>query len=73
MYIHIVCVSPLYNVELDVCYILYSVKVLGDAWTEDEIQHFKKEAEEREDKVKKNQEVITIIQNKQKEQYEGES
>ena len=47
-------------------------KVQGDAWTEDEIQHFKKEAEEWEDKVKKNQEAISIIE-KQREQYEGES
>ena len=36
------------------------------------IQHWKKEAEEWEDKVKKNQEAVSNIQ-KHKEQYEGES
>ena len=47
-------------------------KVQGDAEAEGNIQHYKKKAEEWEDKVKKNQEAITNIQ-KKREQYEGES
>ena len=48
------------------------LKVLGNVGAEDDIQRWKKEAEEWEDKVKKNQEAITIIV-KRREQYEGES
>ena len=43
-------------------------KVWGDAGAEGYIQRWKKEAEEWEDKVKKNQEAITIIV-KRREQY----
>ena len=47
-------------------------KVLGVDGAESDIQHHKKQAEEWEDKVKKNQEAISNIQMK-REQYEGES
>ena len=47
-------------------------KVLGSAEAEGEIQRWKKEAEEWEDKVKKSQEAVMNIEKKRK-QYEGES
>ena len=47
-------------------------KVQGVTGVEGDIQRYKKEAEECEDKVKKNQEAITNIV-KKREQYEGES
>ena len=67
MYIHIVCVSPL-------CSIMFHVvqnKVRGEWWAERRIQHWKKEAEEREDKMKKNEEVVRRLE-KRRERYEGE-
>ena len=47
-------------------------KVQGNAGAEGNIQEWKKEAEEWEDKVKKNQEAVSNIV-KKREQYEGES
>ena len=47
-------------------------KVLGYAVIPGYIQHHKKQAEEWEDKVKKNQEAFSNIK-KKREQYEGES
>ena len=47
-------------------------KVRGAVWAESTIQHRKKEAEEWEDKVKKNEEVVKKLE-KKREQYEGES
>ena len=47
-------------------------KVWGVAGREGEIQYYKKEAEEWEDKVKKNEKAVSNIQ-KEREQYEGES
>ena len=46
-------------------------KVRGNVGAERWIQHFKKNAEELEDKVKKNEEVIKKLE-KKREQYEGE-
>ena len=45
-------------------------KVKGDVRAESEIRHYKKLAEEWEDKVKKNEEVIKKLE-KKREQYEG--
>ena len=47
-------------------------KVWGNAGAEGDIQYWKKEAEEWEDEVKKNQEAVSNIE-KKREQYEGES
>ena len=47
-------------------------KVLGDVGAESDIQHYKNKAEEWEDKVKKNEEVVKKLE-KKREQYEGES
>ena len=47
-------------------------KVQGDVVAESGIQRYKKEAEEWEDKVKKNEEVVKKLE-KKREQYEGES
>ena len=47
-------------------------KVWGDVWEEGDIQRYKKEAKEWEDKVKKNEEVVKKLE-KKREQYEGES
>ena len=44
---------------------------VGDVWAESKIQQYKKEAEEWEDKVKKNEEVVNKLE-KKKEQYESE-
>ena len=46
-------------------------KVRGDVWAEGEIQRWKKEAEEWEDAVKKNEEVVKELE-KKREHYEGE-
>ena len=46
-------------------------KVQGDVGAESDIQRYKKLAEEWEDKVKKNEEVVNKLE-KKKEQYEGE-
>ena len=46
-------------------------KVRGVVGAEDDIQRWKKEAEEWEDEVKKKEEVITKLE-KTREQYEGE-
>ena len=47
-------------------------KVQGAVGVESYIQRYKKEAEEWEDKVKKNEEVVKKLE-KKREQYEGES
>ena len=47
-------------------------KVRGIVEVEGLIQQYKKEAEEWEDKVKKNEEVVNKLE-KKREQYEGES
>ena len=47
-------------------------KVQGDVGVQSWIQCHKKEAEEWEDKVKKNEEFVKKLE-KKKEQYEGES
>ena len=70
MFIHIVCVSPLHNIKLDVFHFVQR-KVTGDVRAERGIQHWKKDAEEWEDKVKKNEEVVKKLE-KKREQYEGE-
>ena len=70
MYIHIVCVSPLYNIKLDVFHFVQG-KVRGNLGAERHIQHWKKEEEKCEDKVKKNEEVVMKLE-KKREQYEGE-
>ena len=46
-------------------------KVLGAVGAESYIGHYKKKAEEWEDKVKKNEEVVNKLE-KKREQYEGE-
>ena len=53
-------------------FVQYAVQGFAGAEAEGRIQRWKKEAEEREDKVKKNQEAISKIQ-KEREQYESES
>ena len=70
MYIHIVCVSPLYNIKLDVFHFV-QLKVRGVMGVEGLIQHWKKRAEEWVDAVKKNEEVIKQLE-KKREHYEGE-
>ena len=70
MYIHIVCVSPLYNIKLDVFHFV-QYKVRGGAVAEDHIQYWNKKAEEQENEVKKNEEVIKKLE-KKREHYEGE-
>ena len=70
MYIHIVCVSPLYNIKLDVFHFVQD-KVMGEVGAEGDSQRWKKRAEEWEDKVKKNKEVVMKLE-KKREQYEGE-
>ena len=47
------------------------LKVQGAVGAESTIQRYKKEAEEWEDKVKKNEEVVNKLE-KKREQYEGE-
>ena len=71
MYIHIVCVSPLYNIKLDVFHFVQD-KVIGVERAKEGTQHWKKEAEEWEDEVKKNEEVVMKLEKKKREQYEGE-
>ena len=73
MYIHLVCLSPLYNTKLysDVFHFVQE-KVRGAVWAEGSIQYYKKEGEELEVKVKKNEEVVKKLE-KKREQYEGES
>ena len=46
-------------------------KVRGDVGAEYDIQHWKKRAEEWENEVKKNEEVVKKLE-KKREQYEGE-
>ena len=70
MCIHIVCISPLYNIKLDVFHFV-QLKVRGAVGVEGYIQHYKKEAEKWEDKVKENEEVVMKLE-KKREQYEGE-
>ena len=70
MYIHIVCISPLYNIKLDVFHFVQE-KVRGAVGVEGIIQLWKKTAEEYEDKVKKNEEVVKKLE-KKREHYEGE-
>ena len=48
------------------------LKVQGNVGVESEIVHYKKKAEECEDKVKKNEEIVKKLE-KKREQYEGES
>ena len=46
-------------------------KLRGNVWAESLIQDWKTRAEEWEDKVKKNEEVVEKLEKKKKEQYEG--
>ena len=70
MYTHIVCVSPLHNIKLNVFHFVQR-EVRGVVGAEGLIQRWKKEAKESEDKVKKNEEVVKKLE-KKREQYEGE-
>ena len=67
MYIHIVFVSSLYNIKLDVFHFVQHGDVGAEYW----IQRWKKNAEEWEDAIKNNEEVVMKLE-KKREQYEGE-
>ena len=57
-------------IKLDVFHFVQH-KVRGGIWAEGEIQVWKKEAEKREDEVKKSEEVVKELE-KKREHYEGE-
>ena len=69
MYTHIVYVSPLYNINLDVFHFVQE-KVRGVVGAEGSIKVWKTTAKVREDEVKENEEVVKKLEKKR--EHEGE-
>ena len=54
------------------CFHFVQKRAWGYVWEKDEIQKWKKEAKEWDEKVKKNEKAIKQFKEKKEEQYEGE-